>query len=1349
MAFAELQSRLRKRNALVSNFILVRVLNEIVKNLGVQDLDAGLGKKLEDMAFSQIRSPDPQQIQKHANLEANLRCFSVLLGNLSQFRFANISDRFIAELKLAGNDELKWLTILGCMRHIRLRVYPMEAIEDSADFLQALSEQLANSTSAKAITSLCDLIIHILEPVAKIATAEVNVPIWQISIEKLITIVTDLYSKYKLTSTFSALMTSLLAVSSKDAFLQSCTGFADSLVARFKDKTSRSHSLKSFCTLAWVNLFRCADTRASIIERRVDYFVNTFFATATDFDLFDGDSDLIVRVLYYCLVKLPDYTCDKIAGILGSETIASKEGRYAEMNFSTTTTGQGNFQRNYDRLIVVIRSFMLFLKEMECYLTTSNSFAGVIEADPKSGIIVEGKIELSPPRYPEFETEDDQSVEHLSKIGKEDLNTYLLESIHSKMGKSVIEATNLICNIIGNTFAFLFEEVGNLVFYSTKKQERPAEDTASWRRPSAAVLDTFNTLTGIQSKVPLSNAENYSNTPTLKKLLLTIIDAIPRIIPAGLTLLKLIEILSNLLYHTDDEIVHSSFQALCRLAAVDPESSKSDFWRLKSWNNMISGAIVQYTITYLNHHMNSNLVDIWASDRFDRYSELHSTICLSLLKIWVNDIKAKKSLEANDVKTILQKIEAQGIYRLLLFSPPQRAAAIEILKLATEIRTYYSALQRPKSHLNGNIDEKGSRLSSFVAGQQRASIFVKYSRRSNLINESKTLEDRITVFEILQDHGYNLVKEYHYDPLVQSDENMASKNSTQLSQLLNSENPLLFVATSTEKSNKSIWYRCLPHLLIQIATFAETKTQIECFEQVWTSLRTFQPLIEKLSLKKIKGESASQYKRKESFNSNGSYEARLSTWPRSSIETLIECWRSLLSFAYTSINILFPNFDHFYTSNAPFRVFSQTDMNNQILPLISCECYEIRKAAVLAVGCVQPGGYAFMLNSLSLIMANVITHQPNDTEANFIKDAKIERMRTETTYLLSFLAPFVENVTFRQDKRIMDTILEFIKSMLKFFTQPEVEYEWKHQMTRYYFCAFIEKYLKTLCDALKNQDNEDINDYFPFEVRRQTFGLLECWSIFGVDSVFFQKRDQLMMERSLSSIVDESERSRFLGKMKIHRKSIQIAASKAIAVLLRSRLSSGNTDIQFEIHRVVGWINSLLESNDSKFRKIASLAIENVLTENLESVSVFNDAVENCYSFSCSGYITVGYLNGLIDLLEKVDLDNFSLSARICLALYHMGSDTLILRKLANRLLVTIDKHLQVKESNLDSLVNSRNSELLKVDSMSASEFSAGFSIETWSITSSSPAVFKNARYKVSERLAGIKPELASEVTLV
>jgi hypothetical protein len=58
--------------------------------------------------------------------------------------------------------------LIQCMQHLKLKLYPMAALEESADFLQGLAELFQSSTSTRIKLAFCELFSKLLEPVAKV-----------------------------------------------------------------------------------------------------------------------------------------------------------------------------------------------------------------------------------------------------------------------------------------------------------------------------------------------------------------------------------------------------------------------------------------------------------------------------------------------------------------------------------------------------------------------------------------------------------------------------------------------------------------------------------------------------------------------------------------------------------------------------------------------------------------------------------------------------------------------------------------------------------------------------------------------------------------------------------------------------------------------------------------------------------------------------------------------------------------------------------------------------------------------------------------------------------------------------
>lgn len=81
------------------------------------------------MAFksSELASRSP-------NRQTNLDFFSRLIGEMSKTRFTSVTDRFIAELsKSALMREVKVESLVRSMRFLHLSIYPMEALEETAE----------------------------------------------------------------------------------------------------------------------------------------------------------------------------------------------------------------------------------------------------------------------------------------------------------------------------------------------------------------------------------------------------------------------------------------------------------------------------------------------------------------------------------------------------------------------------------------------------------------------------------------------------------------------------------------------------------------------------------------------------------------------------------------------------------------------------------------------------------------------------------------------------------------------------------------------------------------------------------------------------------------------------------------------------------------------------------------------------------------------------------------------------------------------------------------------------------------------------------------------------------------
>jgi len=160
---------MKERRSLISNFILCRVLIEITKQLQPEQLPEELGDKLEDMVFSQFKNLEPDSISRSINRQTNADFFAELIGIISNIRFASVSDKFKSELRAASEmKESKVELLIRSMRFLKLKLYPMEALEDTAEFLQECSNFFQNAHSIKIKHAFAEVFVELLDPIAAV-----------------------------------------------------------------------------------------------------------------------------------------------------------------------------------------------------------------------------------------------------------------------------------------------------------------------------------------------------------------------------------------------------------------------------------------------------------------------------------------------------------------------------------------------------------------------------------------------------------------------------------------------------------------------------------------------------------------------------------------------------------------------------------------------------------------------------------------------------------------------------------------------------------------------------------------------------------------------------------------------------------------------------------------------------------------------------------------------------------------------------------------------------------------------------------------------------------------------------
>nr|KAJ3422130.1 Cell morphogenesis protein PAG1 [Polyrhizophydium stewartii] len=734
----DMETILKERKSLLANFVLCRILTAIISQLGKNTLPNDLGEKLEDMVFGQLRNADPELVVKSVNRQANVDMFAELIGALSNIRFATVSDRFISEIgrgaavNRESKSELKLELMIRSMRFLKLKasllnlaaIYPMDCLEETAEFLQTSADLFQNSHNIHVKHAYADVFVELLDPIASVASAEVNLPAWQKTIDTIYPKAAKMAHKSRHLSAVLPLISTLLCVSRKDFFLKNWFDFVNLLIQRFKEKSERDRELKpialvSLARLIWVYLFRCFESPASTVQRRMDELLRILFAPNRRGVLpTECDLQSFVHIVYFVLVKYPDYGNEAVlANLLGAEslnTLPPVSALTTSLSSHTNADGDMTYNpsraaelvQNPERLIIALRAFLLFLSDVEVTLGESqgaaSTTAGTVSAVQSGAgmVVVEGRINLPSPRFPDHHALRNGaivgSLEMLIKVSQHTeqpgaapapqrplINGRLDDELLMRMGSSIRETLESVNTIVGRALVFLDQTLGGLLIIDSSAVEVinvsgpisggtiNSSASVSGRRPSITMGESlpnaiYSTIGNISGIAP-ADKERSGTADILGKdrihfdLLRVLLESIPRYTPHGLNPLRIIEILSRLMLHLDEGIRAAAFAALTRIARVKETGMQRKFWSALAGNETIAAAVVRISSEVCIAIIGSRFSELWASPgAAQRAVRVFLDCYLAFVQIWMDEFSvvcAEQSVAVLDQQECFWMIE--------------------------------------------------------------------------------------------------------------------------------------------------------------------------------------------------------------------------------------------------------------------------------------------------------------------------------------------------------------------------------------------------------------------------------------------------------------------------------------------------------------------------------------------------------------------------------------------------------------------------------------------------------------------------------------------------------------------
>ncbi|KAK6200429.1 transcriptional activator leucine zipper [Scheffersomyces amazonensis] len=1309
-----------ERKSLASIYILCRVLIEVVKQTSYEIMGEDLEDKLEEIVYTQLKTTDPISTSQSLVRAANWNLFAELLGFMSEKRFLSVSDRFIADLEripsnIKQEDEPKLHLLISGMRYLILTNYPLEVFEESADFINSLAKFFSSSQNETIIFAYCEVLSHLVLPLANILTAETNHPTWVEGIEKIYYKAQQIWNHYlrlgastttsTTTNTGSSsaisfansgwayslhLMTSTLSVSKRDLFSEKWMKVIEDNSFKLKPKVEvdeKTTYIVCIGRLIWVYIYRLPDTLNNTVKKLDQLFQLLFFNNNSTskkqqwitFDnLLIGSLVELIRIIgFNHLNYVLDDVFIKLLKL--SFTGISLENMYTE------------------KIILVVKSYLSILQDYE-YGNKPNfptdeifnmRFLNDIDGHSKS-----------------------QSTSRDKKKHKYKSSEFSFIARNSTNAQSHDE----ICRTFGTLLKLLDTQYGSEILQSDNSNSNPPTPISSTK--SASPFSAFHF--GIDLSYQITK-----NVHT--ELFATLIEVIPWTMvshtsemasAAGIPFKQIIEILTRNSIHENYRVANAAIGSLKRLASRKNSSNLiTTFAKLAFHLNDKPNP--HFDINYMNSSEFSSLLRIYVEllncwlKQFQEIAELRNgpeeyfnplaqddelmnkDVLNDLYQINhknedlsnssanapidsslsdTNKLKPGDELEWKTIITVIEEVEGNGLFFLCSQDCKIRHYGITILKLVEQFdQAIYNITDESSKSLNStsNSSRKHSRSSSKFAADVG----------TRLIH---TLED----VDFLE-----LIKPFRKE--------LSLPERTRLSKLKNRKNILIRLAESDYGIDSTIWFRVYPKLLDIFFERCPIAVAL-CRSIICVTVLQMHEFVLEYS------------------ENNRSYTPSIFT--RSTItvpsEVLINQWKLYLIFACSSLTstndqkISFPNHPT-HGRKRSMQIFIQhqkitsaKSIFRMVIPLLRSQQQMVREAVISGLSSVNINIFKSLLESMPTTVTEWDINNKRDTKEDSLRIEMIRVILNNTTRFKN--AELIYN-----DEGLIANLVAIIKNLKTFLSLPSTQISIEFQRLRRYFCGFLENIFVGL------ESKSDLNKWLPFEARIGCFNYLKEWCGYGESSSLADDRYNSMVKR----VNQQKEVASVVAILEVEKKALQNSALSCMAVLCSGHIKHNlNLEIpgqqavmSFDIPALMDWIHALFTSDNDKAHEIGRIALRNILSLNLSTPEIYQEVIKQCYTSQKFLKTTDSYFTIFVEVFLKSTPPDDIPYDLMCLAGFLVGHDSYEVRFGAIKLLKYLENQYYHTCTTSDKF--------------------------TESVTCKTKVVYKRALFDISNHIATLQPE--------
>ncbi|KAK5998669.1 Cell morphogenesis protein PAG1 [Cladobotryum mycophilum] len=782
--------------------------------------------------------------------------------------------------------------------------------------------------------------------------------------------------------------------------------------------------------------------------------------------------------------------------------------------------------------------------------------------------------------------------------------------------------------------------------------------------PKTPITETFT----------FARRDDHQNAADQKQafyeLLHVAIQALPRCLPDDPPYNSLINLLCTGTAHVQDNIAESSATSLKAIAR-------------QSHAQQVTMGFARFIFNFDDRYSTMSDGGMLGAGHIENTLRLY----VELLQIWIEEIRQKTrdaaagqsdsnatenralKLDLSSIWAEVDQAEAHGLFFLCSQSRRVRHFAITVLRLITE---FDRALKK-----NASGENEALRLIDILENES--------SQVMSFDDEHLSVAERSRLQRGLQNG--------------------------------NGKGAVLELCTSDISYDTTLWFKIFPNLMritYDRCPFAVTLCRDLICNRI---LQMYKPIVF------LSEPSRGLYQGSESGNGRMGIRS-----PANQPETMVEQWKLYLIFACTTLVDLGnspksvpKDAQHARKSSKPSptdKIVTARTLFKYLIPLLSVSSPSVRDAVVVSMGSINVHIYQTLLEELQGQIsrcndeARARIHQRTNSSPR--RNRKMDLLRTEITHVFKLTSHFMKDPTVYQSEFFLTTLTTYAKDLKLFLMDGEVQMDWEFQKLRRYYCGLME----SLFEGINR--TEDPSRWMTFESRKSAFSLMEDWCGFSLNENQIQAREDNMRQ----NLIDQQslgERGTATAAMEIEKRNLRNAALSAMASLCGGPISftteSGAT-LQFDIRRMLAWIEAIFNSGSDKMNVTGRRALKNLVVHNQGYPYLLEHCIARCYLADVPKVLESYFIVTIEVLQAHIDYP-CPFWKLLALCLFTLGNDQSEIRTKSSAVLRSLEARQQ------------RNSKISDFDI---------------SISDKTQAVYKLAQFEISKRLANHYTELAFHV---